>query len=216
MGPRAQNARGFLPFRIEEAGNNMKKAKGDLHIRIAKEQDAEQLLEIYAPYVEHTAITFEYEVPSVEEFRKRIAAILEKYPYYVAEKDKEILGYAYASPFYERAAYGWAAEMTIYLRQDQKRKGLGRTLYHTLETALKKQGVLNLYARIAEPEIEDEYLTKDSIRFHKRMGYHIAGKFYKCGYKFHHWYHLVCMEKVIDLHLKNQPKVRPFYEIKEH
>ena len=79
-------------------------------IRVATVEDAAQLLEIYRPYVEQTAITFEYEVPSVEEFRHRIATVLARYPYLVYEQDGKIFGYAYVGPFHERAAYDWAVE----------------------------------------------------------------------------------------------------------
>ena len=104
-------------------------------IRIATAEDAEALLAIYAPYVRDTAITFEYRVPSLEEFRRRIEATLEKYPYLALEDGGEILGYAYAAPFKERAAYDWAVETTIYLRPDARGKGCGRTLYEALELA---------------------------------------------------------------------------------
>ena len=96
-----------------------------IRLRTAGEEDAEALLDIYAPYVEHTAVSFEYEVPSVEEFRERIRRIRERYPYLLAESEGEILGYAYASPFHERRAYDWAAETSIYLRRDRRRQGLG-------------------------------------------------------------------------------------------
>ena len=86
----------------------------DIKIRTVTENDAEQLLEIYAPYVEKTAITFEYEVPSVEEFKSRIKRTLKKYPYFAAESDGKIVGYAYAGEFKERAAYDWAVETYIY------------------------------------------------------------------------------------------------------
>ena len=86
-------------------------------IRVATKQDAKSLVEIYAPYVEKTAITFEYTVPTVEEFEKRIERVLEKYPYLVAERDGEIVGYAYASAFHERPAYDWAVETTVYVKQ---------------------------------------------------------------------------------------------------
>lgn len=86
----------------------------DIKIRTVTENDAEQLLEIYAPYVEKTAITFEYEVPSVEEFKSRIKRTLKKYPYFVTESDGKIVGYAYDGEFKERAAYDWAVETSIY------------------------------------------------------------------------------------------------------
>ena len=87
-------------------------------MRIARGEDAEKLLEIYAPYVENTAITFEYDVPSIEEFRERIEHTLSRYPYLVAERDGEIMGYAYASAFKARAAYAWAVGTSIYIRTD--------------------------------------------------------------------------------------------------
>ena len=91
----------------------------DIHIRIAEPEDAEALLAIYAPYVEETAITFEYAVPSVEEFQERIRNTLQQYPYLVAEDENGILGYAYAGRFQSRAAYDWAVETSIYIRKDQ-------------------------------------------------------------------------------------------------
>lgn len=181
-------------------------------IRIAKPEDAEELLSIYAPYVEWTAITFEYTVPTVEEFRERLYNTLKKYPYLVAEQNGEILGYAYAGPFKAKAAYAWSVETSIYVKAGERRRGLGRLLYEALERQLKKQGILNLYACIAYPEIEDEYLTEDSVHFHKKMGYRMIGTFYQCGYKFHRWYHMVWMEKMIGEHLEHQPMVKAFYD----
>ena len=99
------------------------------NIRVATEADAEALLVIYAPYVEHTAITFEYTVPTVEEFAGRIRQTLKKYPYLVAERNGEILGYVYVGPFHQREAYGWAVETTIYVQSGSKRFGIGRELY---------------------------------------------------------------------------------------
>lgn len=83
-------------------------------IRIAEESDSKELLEIYAYYVEKTAITFEYEVPSIEAFGERIHKTLKRYPYLVSEKDGRLAGYAYAGPFKERRAYDWSVETTIY------------------------------------------------------------------------------------------------------
>ena len=115
-------------------------------IRTATTNDAEAILAIYAPYVEMTAITFEYEIPGIEEFRERIRNVLKKYPYLVAEAEGEIVGYAYAGPFKGRAAYDWAVETTIYVDRSRKRMGIGRKLYDKLEEALRKQGILNMEA----------------------------------------------------------------------
>lgn len=182
-------------------------------IRIATEEDAGELLSIYEGYVRNTAITFEYDVPSEEEFRGRIRHTLEKYPYLAAEEDGKIIGYAYAGPFHERAAYDWAVETSIYVVADCRQHGVGRKLYEALEEKLKKQGILNVNACIAYPRVEDEYLTKDSVKFHEKLGYQMVGTFHECGYKFNRWYDMVWMEKFIGEHLENQPGVIPFSKI---
>ena len=186
-----------------------------MKVRVATEKDAEELLQIYRPYVEGTVITFEYAVPSVEEFRHRIAHTLEKYPYLVAEEDGRIVGYAYAGAFKERAAYDWAVETTIYLAQGSHKKGIGRKLYDALEDALRMQHILNLNACIGYPEVEDEYLTKNSADFHAHLGYRLVGEFKQCGYKFGRWYNMVWMEKMIGEHGEKPEPVIPFPEVAE-
>ena len=182
-------------------------------IRTAVLQDAEALLEIYAPYVVNTAITFEYDVPTVEEFAGRMSNVLRRYPYLVAEVDGELAGYAYTGPFKERAAYDWAVETTVYVKEDMKKHGIGRALYEALEKTLAAQGILNLNACIAFPEKEDEYLTTDSVKFHKKMGFSEVGRFHKCGCKFGRWYDMVWMEKHIGTHEENPAEVRSFAEV---
>lgn len=118
-------------------------------IRSAVIEDAESLLKIYAYYVKNTAISFENEVPPVEDFRNRIAHTIEKYPYLVLEEDGVVKGYAYAGVFKGRAAYDHCCEVTVYLDHDSKGNGYGRALYGALEEALKKMGIINLYACIA-------------------------------------------------------------------
>lgn len=178
-------------------------------IRAATAEDAPRILAIYDGYVRRTAITFEYDTPTQEAFRGRICRTLTRYPYLVAQRGDEILGYAYAGAFYGRAAYDWCAEVTIYLAQGAQRQGLGRRLYAALEEALAGMGVLNLYACIAVPHgAEDEYLTRASERFHTQMGYALCGTFSRCGYKFGRWYDMIWMEKIIGEHGENQPPVR--------
>ena len=171
----------------------------DLKIRIrpAKPEDAEKLLAIYAPYVEQTAITFEYEVPTVEEFRERIHNTLKKYPYLVAEQGGEPVGYAYVGPFHDRPAYDWAVETSIYVDQNKKRMGIGKKLHEALEEELRNRGFLNMNACIAYPAQEDEYLTRNSVEFHAHLGYRMVGQFHQCGYKFHRWYDMVWMENAM-------------------
>ena len=171
-----------------------------MNIRSATKEDAVRLLEIYAYYVTDTAITFEYEVPSLSEFEGRIENTLKKYPYLVIEDNGVIYGYAYAGVFKGRAAYDRSCEMTIYLDKDAKKKGYGKKLYTALEEELKKRGMLNLYACIGSPIVEDEYLTRNSEEFHAHLGYTKVGTFHKCGYKFGRWYDMCWMEKLIGEH----------------
>ena len=172
-------------------------------IRSAAPSDAKDLLEIYAYYVENTAISFEYKVPSPEEFRKRIETTLKKYPYIVLDGGNGIIGYAYAGIFKERDAYSRSCEVSIYVKNGFTHKGFGRMLYAELEKALFSQGILNLYACIAYPEKEDEYLTLNSVQFHSHLGYVKAGEFHKCAYKFGRWYNMIWMEKIIGIHGQN-------------
>ena len=168
-----------------------------MNIRSATPDDAAAILGIYAYYVENTAISFEYDVPSVEEFRERIANISKRYPYLVHEDDGVIKGYAYAGVFKDRAAYDRSCEVTIYVDHSSKGKGYGRALYESLEKALRQTEITNLYACIGDPIEEDEYLTRDSEHFHQHMGYTKIGEFHKCGYKFGRWYNMIWMEKII-------------------
>ena len=113
-------------------------------IRNATVEDAQALLDIYSYYVKNTAISFEYEVPSLEEFRDRIRNTLKKYPYLCILKDGIIKGYTYAGAFVGRAAYDWSAEMTVYIAHDARKCGLGRRIYEALEASLKEMGILNV------------------------------------------------------------------------
>lgn len=186
-----------------------------LMIRAATVQDAPALLEIYGHYVLNTAITYEYEVPTEENFRRRIAKTLTQYPYLVWEEEGKILGYAYAGRFHERKSFDWAAEASVYVHKDARGRGIGPKLYVALENCLRLQGYVNLNASIAYPEVEDEYLTKNSVQFHSHMGYTLCAHFHNCAYKFGRWYDLVWMEKYLcDLPAFPQPPKR-FDEIRK-
>ncbi len=185
----------------------------EITVRDATLRDAAGILKIYAPYIENTAITFEYEVPSLPAFEARMAHIMEKYPYIVAVADGVIRGYAYASAFRSRAAYGWACEMTIYLDPCIQKCGAGKKLYAALEERLQRMGVLNCYACIAYPEEEDAYLTKNSYCFHSHLGYREVGRFHKCAYKFGRWYDMVYLEKAIGRHGTPQADIVPYKDL---
>lgn len=186
----------------------------EVTVRNAAPEDAKRLLEIYAYYVEKTAISFEYDVPTLEEFQNRIKKTLQKYPYLVVEEDGKIQGYTYASAFVGRAAYDWSAELTIYLDKDAKQRGYGRRLYEAMEQRLKEMGILNLYACIGYLDEEDEYLNKNSAQFHEHMGFTLAGRFVKCGHKFGRWYDMIWMEKLIGKHVEMDEKEHSMTEEK--
>lgn len=183
----------------------------DISIRFAKSEDAKELLKIYAYYVTDTAISFETEVPSEEEFKLRIEEVLKSYPFIVACKDDEILGYAYLHSFVGRKAYELSAETTIYLNPDKKKMGIGKKLYSVLEDIAKAQNITNLYSCIGYVDKEDEYLNNNSVQFHEHIGFRMVGKFENCGHKFGRWYHMVWMEKIIGEH----GEIREFLKFEE-
>ena len=184
-------------------------------IRDAGPEDAETLQKIYDWYVRNTAVTFEYETPTAAQFRERMERTMERYPYLIAETDGRADGYCYAGPFVGRAAYDWSCELSIYLRPDVRRNGIGRMLYGEMEKRLRAMGIRNLYACIGYPEEEDEYLTKNSAQFHAHLGFKTVGEFYKCGYKFGRWYHMIWMEKLIGEHVEEIGKVKWYPELKK-
>jgi phosphinothricin acetyltransferase len=181
-------------------------ADGELTIRTAREEDAAELLSIYAPYVRDTVITFELEAPDAGEFAGRIRNTLRKYPYLVAESGGEILGYAYASPFKTRAAYDWAVETSVYVRTGLRRHGTGTALYGALEQVLERMNIQNLNACITWPNPE-------SIGFHEKFGYKTVGHFTQCGYKNGAWRDVVWMEKHLGGHEVPPKPVIPFPEL---
>ena len=164
-------------------------------LRMAVPSDAEEMLAIYAFYVENTAVTFEYQTPDAEEFKRRIIHTLERYPYLAALYQGRIIGYAYASPFKTRAAYDWAVETSIYVQKDFHGHGVGKRLYLALEDLLRQQNILNSNACITYPNPE-------SIHFHEALGYRMVAHFSKCGYKLGRWHDMVWMEK----HLAQHPE----------
>ena len=157
-------------------------------IRIAAIEDVPEMLAIYAPYVENTTVSFEYEPPTLEEFTRRFRTYTRQFPWLVWEEDGKILGYAYASAPFTRAAYGWCAEPTIYLRPEACGKGISHALYDTLENILFRQGYQVLYALVCGE-------NGPSRRFHEKRGYHITAEFPDIGFKMGRWLSLIWYEK---------------------
>jgi phosphinothricin acetyltransferase len=211
--PVTPNAVFFIENYFYLCGTFIMKQK-KMKIRFATPEDAAQLLKIYAYYVENTAITFEWTIPSVEDFAKRIEKTQTFYPYIVAEEDGLIKGYAYASRFRERKAYDWCIETSIYIDKDCRRNNLGTLLLSELERILSLQGILNVNASITTScDPDDKYVTDASRRFHEKHGYRFVGEFQNCGFKFNRWYNMMWMEKFIGKHTENQPSIKSINEI---
>jgi len=173
-------------------------------IRKVTENDAQELINIYAPYITNTTITFEDVVPTVENFQQRIREISKDFPYIAAIDDNgKILGYAYAHLYGPRAAYAWTTEASIYIDHNYEGHGLGTKLYKRLEDILKKQNVVNLLACITEE-------NENSVRFHEKLGYEKVGTFKKVGFKFNRWLDVTWMQKTLNNRDNEMTKVIPF------
>lgn len=160
-----------------------------MKLRLATQEDVPALLAIYKRYIP-TNITFEYALPSEEEFSRRVESISSFYPYLVAADGESVLGYAYAHRIAERAAYGWGAELSIYLHPDAAGKGLGKRLYLTLIELLRLQGVRTVYGLVASPNPASEEL-------HRSLDFHLMGVQRNAGYKNGGWIDLLWFERAI-------------------
>ncbi|WP_458206512.1 arsinothricin resistance N-acetyltransferase ArsN1 family B [Haladaptatus sp. NG-SE-30] len=150
-------------------------------IRLATESDAPQIAAIYEPIVRETVISFETDPPDETEMADRISATLPTYPWLVCEHDGETLGYAYASSHRSRDAYQWSVDVSVYVRADHRRSGVGRGLYESLFALLRPQGFYNAYAGIALP-------NPASVGLHESMGFEQVGVYRNVGYKNGAWH----------------------------
>lgn len=150
-------------------------------IRVATADDAAGVLAIYAPLVRDTAISFETEPPTVDEMRSRITGTLPNFPWLVAEDAAGVAGYVYAGRYAERAAYRWGATTTVYIRADQRGRGVGRALYTELFTHLRRQGYCMAYAGITQP-------NAGSVALHESLGFTRIGVFENAGFKHGAWH----------------------------
>lgn len=155
--------------------------KNRFEIRLITENDASAVLEIYRPYVLNSVITFEYEVPSYQEYLERVHNVITEYPWLVCLYDNKIIGFAYASKHRYRTAYQWSPECTVYLAPQAHRKGIARILYETLFSILRLQGYFNVFAGVALPNEKSE-------GFHKALGFEEIGIFKNIGYKHGNWH----------------------------
>lgn len=161
--------------------------------------DAADILQIYSPYIENTVITFETEVPTIEEFTARIERIKSEYPYLVCETGGKVIGYAYASKHRERSAYKYSVDVSIYVDMDHHREGIGKALYSNLFEALGSYDYYTAYAGITLP-------NEKSIGLHKSFGFHEVGVFHNAGYKMGRWLDVIWLEKQLKPYEKS-----PYY-----
>ena len=159
-------------------------------IRMAKVADAEGILAVYGPYITQTAITFETEIPDIDDFRKRISSVSSEYPYIVCLVDGCIAGYAYAHRQMERAAYQWNASLSVYVAEDHFGRGIGKALYSALLKILELQRIQNVYAGVTRPNSRSEKL-------HKSFNFELLGIYHNTGYKNGRWHDVSWFEKRI-------------------
>ena len=159
-------------------------------IRDARRSDVPAMLAIYAPFVEHTAVSFEYEIPTEAEFARRLEEHQAAFPWLVCEENGRVMGYAYAGRAFERAAYGWTAEISCYLAPELRGRGVGRRLYARIEEILTRLGYYKLFAVVTSA-------NAPSVAFHRALGFRDAACFRNVGYKQGGWYDVLWLEKTL-------------------
>ena len=165
-----------------------------MHIRAAEERDAEAIAAIYAPAVTDRATSFELTPPDAEEMRRRIATVLQRYPWLVCESPHMVLGYVYATAHRERAAYRWSVDVAAYVRPEGQRRGIARALYTALFELLSLQGYRNACAGITLP-------NPASVEMHKAMGFEQVGTYHRVGYKMGRWHDVAWFERPLAEHI---------------
>jgi phosphinothricin acetyltransferase len=150
-------------------------------LRVATPDDGAACAAIYAPYVTGTAISFESEPPSTADMAARIARTLPVHPWLVAEEGGAVIGYAYAGRHAERAAYRWAAEVSVYVMRGRHRRGVGRTLYRALLNVLKAQGFETAWGGATLP-------NPASVGLHESFGFRHVGSYRRVGFKSGGWH----------------------------
>ena len=177
-----------------------------LKLRIAQAADVPGILGIYRYYVENTSITFEYDTPTEEAFLTRFERITSQFPYLVAEEDGRIAGYCYAAPAFERAAYQWDADISVYIHEDYQRRGIARALYLAMHELLALQGYYTVYALITGS-------NERSLAFHKALGYREVGRLPKSGFKFGAWQDVYWMEHELRAREGEPLPPKPFHAL---
>lgn len=177
-------------------------------LRFVEERDAAALARIYAPFCESTAISFEYVAPTVQQMLERVRKWSSAFPWLVAECDGEIVGYAYASPHRERAAYGWSVDVSVYLDPRFQRRGIGTALYTALLRMLVVQGYYKAFAGITLP-------NAGSVGIHRSLGFEPVGVYRGVGYKFGRWHDVIWLQYALQPEVESPAPPRPLDEIRD-
>ena len=159
-------------------------------VRLAVEEDVEDILEIYKPYVEETTISFEWETPAPDVFKSRFQTVTAQFPWLVYEEEGRIAGYAYPENVFQRKAYQWSVDMAVYIHPGDRKRGIGARLYRAVEELLKLQGYVNAYALVTQG-------NQASIAFHKAVGYTEVARFPHVGFKMGQWLEVVWLQKTL-------------------
>ena len=174
-------------------------------IRLAAPDDAEVVRAIYAPYCE-TPISFEAGPPAVDEMRRRIDKVLQRDPWLMCEDGGEALGYAYAGPHRERAAYAWSVDVSVYVRQDRRRRGVGRALYAALLGVLPLQGYVTAFAGVTLPNAA-------SVGLHEAMGFTPVGVYRQVGFKCGAWHDVAWFQRPLCPPSPDPAEPRPLADV---
>ncbi|SFS38929.1 GNAT family N-acetyltransferase [Halostagnicola kamekurae] len=177
-------------------------------IRIATLADADAIRDIYAPFCEGSAVTFEESVPTEAEVAARIESTLETYPWLVCERDDEVVGYAYASALRPRRAYEWVVELSVYVADGARGDGIGRGLYASLFAILERQGVCDAYAVTTLPNPE-------TVRFHERLGFERLVDFPRVGYTQGEWHDVRWWRRPIATKPESPPRPTPLPDVRD-
>ncbi|MFV0363442.1 MAG: GNAT family N-acetyltransferase [Suipraeoptans sp.] len=176
-----------------------------MQIRLAQENDVEAIQTVYQEYID-TTVTFDYELPTIEESLSKLKNISKDYPYIVAEESGKIIGFAYAHRFMERYAYQWGAELTVYVSRTAVSKGIGKSMYCTLIDILQLLGIRTVYGCVTIP-------NKNSERLHESLGFKRNAYFSNAGYKLGMWRDMAWFEKQINTYQDESAPIKSIGEI---
>ncbi len=176
---------------------------------MATPEDAPQMLAIYAPVVQNTAISFELKPPTEENFRRRISQTLQRLPWLVCESENRIAGYAYAAPFRSREGYQWSVEVSVYVAEEFRSRGIASALYTVLLDGLRILGYFNALAGISLP-------NSASVNLHERMGFRPVGAFPSVGFKLDEWHDVGFWRLSLRPHTTNPQPPRPLHHLQHN